>query len=385
MPWIVTYMKVAALISATTAAGFGLLVFLKNRKAKVSQIFFAMTLGVALWSVGVWQFLFQTEHDPALFWMQVTAVGSFIIPVTFFHWILLLTDKLTKTNKVILLSSYAFLGTVVLFIKTPLVIHDVVPKLSLLFWPSAGVLYTFYFLLIYSGLTTYALFILFREFLKGKGVKRKQLFFVLLGAAIGFGGGLTGFPLIFDIPILPYGNILISVFPFLLSYSMLKYHLFDVKSIATEILVFFILVVLLAQVILSTSITEFILRLIFLLIVSFLGYLLIKSSYRLADLNENLEERVQQQAGEIKEAYEVEKKARIELERLNEEKDRFLLATQHNLRTPLTIIKGYIEVALAREKNRESRRDLGHAAAAGEKMTNVLNNVLEVTEKRVKK
>jgi signal transduction histidine kinase len=107
-------------------------------------------------------------------------------------------------------------------------------------------------------------------------------------------------------------------------------------------------------------------------------------SAELKDLNEHLEEKVKEQTIEIRQAYEIEKKARVDLQKLNEEKDRFLLATQHNLRTPLTVVKGYIDAALQEEKDAGPRDYLEKASKASTEMVGLLNNVLEVAESRVK-
>ncbi len=69
------------------------------------------------------------------------------------------------------------------------------------------------------------------------------------------------------------------------------------------------------------------------------------------DFNKTLQEKVDEQTKEIREqkeeiekAYEVEKKAREDLQKLDQQKTEFMLITQHHLRTPLTSMKGYIDL-----------------------------------------
>ncbi len=71
-----------------------------------------------------------------------------------------------------------------------------------------------------------------------------------------------------------------------------------------------------------------------------------KANEALEELTEKLEEKVAEQTKEIRRAYEVEKKARKDLERLNKTKDQFIMATQHHLRTPLTSMQGYLDLLL---------------------------------------
>ncbi|MDE2041407.1 MAG: HAMP domain-containing histidine kinase [Patescibacteria group bacterium] len=64
---------------------------------------------------------------------------------------------------------------------------------------------------------------------------------------------------------------------------------------------------------------------------------------KMADLNSHLEQKVAEQTKEIRHAYELEKHARRELEKLNETKDQFIMITQHHLRTPVTSIRWELE------------------------------------------
>jgi signal transduction histidine kinase len=78
-------------------------------------------------------------------------------------------------------------------------------------------------------------------------------------------------------------------FPFFLGYSVLKYKLFNAKTIATEILVFFIAVILLVEATLSASILEAVLKTGIFIVVSIFGYLLIQSVYREVAQREKIE------------------------------------------------------------------------------------------------
>lgn len=71
------------------------------------------------------------------------------------------------------------------------------------------------------------------------------------------------------------------------------------------------------------------------------------------EFSENLQQKVDEQTKEIKKskeeierAYNIEKKAKEDLEKLDEVKSQFALATQHHLRTPLTSMQGYIDLLL---------------------------------------
>jgi hypothetical protein len=69
-----------------------------------------------------------------------------------------------------------------------------------------------------------------------------------------------------------------------------------------------------------------------------------KATEALEELTKNLQQKVDEQTKELRQAYEVEKKAREDLQTLNEQKNEFMLITQHHLRTPLTSMRGYVDL-----------------------------------------
>ena len=119
------------------------------------------------------------------------------------------------------------------------------------------------------------------------------------------------------------------------------------------------------------------------------------SSAEFAKLNEQLgrekeiiEQKVAAQTQEVRQAYEVEKKARIELEELDKAKDQFILATQHHLRTPLTIIKGYLQQFLLKKAapvDEEGRLFLEKASTATDRISALINELLDVSQMQVGK
>lgn len=72
-----------------------------------------------------------------------------------------------------------------------------------------------------------------------------------------------------------------------------------------------------------------------------------KAKEALEELTQNLQQKVEEQTKDIKQAYEVEKQANEELKRVDEAKGQFMTITQHHLRTPLTSTMGYIDLLLA--------------------------------------
>ncbi|MFH1188808.1 MAG: hypothetical protein V1652_03120, partial [bacterium] len=131
---------------------------------------------------------------------------------------------------------------------------------------------------------------------------------------------------------------------------MMKNQLFNVKIIVTEILTITTWIFFITRIFFIQEAGGIFVDLFVTMILVILGVFAIKGALKemvqkeqlfvlntdLKDLNENLEDKVREQTAEIRKAYEVEKKARHDLEALDQAKTDFILTTQHHLRTPLT-------------------------------------------------
>jgi len=69
-----------------------------------------------------------------------------------------------------------------------------------------------------------------------------------------------------------------------------------------------------------------------------------KAKKSFEELNKDLQHRVDTQTKEIMRAYDVEKKAKESLQKIDQQKNEFMMITQHHLRTPLTSMMGYVSL-----------------------------------------
>jgi len=91
------------------------------------------------------------------------------------------------------------------------------------------------------------------------------------------------------------------------------------------------------------------------------------------DFSKTLQQKVDEQTKEIKHAYEVEKKAHNDLKQLDEAKTNFMLVTQHHLRTPLSVNKGFLSLLMG-----------GRYGKIPPKIKNVILELDASTEKEIK-
>ncbi|MEK9201682.1 MAG: histidine kinase dimerization/phospho-acceptor domain-containing protein, partial [Patescibacteria group bacterium] len=116
--------------------------------------------------------------------------------------------------------------------------------------------------------------------------------------------------------------------------------------------------------------------------------LLARLNTELDDLNRNLQKKVDEQTKEIRTAYEVEKEAHRRLIELDKEKNDFILAAQHNLRTPLTVARGYaqeINSRLGEGRTEEIPSFMSKTIGALDTMGQLVNGLLDITSLEVGK
>ncbi|MEK9201718.1 MAG: hypothetical protein AAB944_01990, partial [Patescibacteria group bacterium] len=222
------------------------------------------------------------------------------------------------------------------------------PLFGLNYWGNRGIFFDAFLTYFLLSLTiVYAL--LWFRLNKVKNIQKAKLVWITWSSMIAGIGGSTQFLLFYNVPFPPIGASLIPIYVFGLFYVITRFHLFNLKVVTAELFTIAIWAILIVRIFFARTQTDFLIDGTVLILSIIFGVLSIRSIInevdqkdRLEDLNVHLNEKVMEQTAEIRTAYEVEKKARIELEELDKAKDQFILTTQHHLRTPITIIKGFL-------------------------------------------
>ena len=184
------------------------------------------------------------------------------------------------------------------------------------------------------------------------------------------------------------GPITSSIWVFIIAYSIIKYRQMSVKMVVTEVLVIGMTTIFFINIFTDLSLGIWG-RLIIFTVFILLGYYLIKIALREAGqreqlniLNSSLSQKVLEQTVEIRRAYEVEKKARADLEKLNDTKDQFIMITQHHLRTPVTSINWGLESILKGDYGALTdglRKIIGGTLTSGKRLMHIVDDFLNIT------
>lgn len=232
-----------------------------------------------------------------------------------------------------------------------------------------GRLFIFYVIII--GISN-----LFNKYTESEKTVRLQIKYFFAGIIIYSIAGLALTTIIpFSTRTSPYYDVLAYIsliWVALTSYAILRHHLFfSLKVITAEIFSTIISLALLINALLSKTSGEFVLKFLLFLIISFFSILLAKSVLKEVEAKEL----ISKMAGELQ-------KVNIELQKLDRIKTEFMSITSHQLRTPLTAIKGYISMILEGDygpipENIKEKMEI--VFESNENLIKILNDILNIS------
>ena len=373
---MISFFAFAAFLNFVVSFFLGIFVYFVRPKHDKGKFFILYFWAVALWSFGYYMWQIADNAGSALFWCRFLMSGAIFIPVFYFNFILdFLSKHIRKKNQLYFFYVLAFIFSLINL--TDFFVKNVENKLNFIYWPNAGVLYL-PFLIYFLTIVCYGWYLLLTAFKKEKDrVNRQQIKYFLLGTGIGFFGGLTNYPLWYDIPILPYGNILVTFGVIFVAIALFKYRLFETRVILTEFLVGMMgLVLIFLPFLMPTAGLKILTSLVFTLF-CFFGYYLIRAVHRESRRREDAEtiasrERILRREAEVLAA---------DLRRLDRAKTQFLLSTQHHLRSPLSVINGYLSMINEESYGKitkKSKEKVGACLEANKKLIRLVDELLDV-------
>lgn len=232
------------------------------------------------------------------------------------------------------------------------------------YWPIAGIGATLNMAFGFVW-AIFSIFLLAKNYFRLTGERKYQIGYFLLALFIAAVGGTFNLPQWYGIELYPYGNFIIFLFPLIIAFAILRYHLFDIRIILTELLVGIMGILLLVlPLIVPTNELKILATVLFLLFCIF-GYLLIKTTHEQIQKREELE------------------RAYNELKELDETKTMFLSIASHQLRTPLSAMKGYLSMVLSGDYGvkieGQVKEFLEKVYQSNERLINLVNDLLDIT------
>ena len=237
------YYITSSLVNFILSSFLGVIVFVKNPKNKTNLTFSLFAFSVAFWSLAYFFWQISTFETSALFWLKILMAFAIFIPAFYLHFVFSLIRHYSKTILVFTYTIFFIFLLVDLF--TSYFVAGVKPILSFKFWPMPGIIFHL-FLLIWAAYIVYSTYLLYALHQKSIGLVKMQTKYLLLGMAIGFTGGSTNYFLWYGIPVLPFGNILVSIYVATTAYAIIRHRFLDIRLVIARTVAYSLLLVIIS-------------------------------------------------------------------------------------------------------------------------------------------
>ena len=359
-------LSVGATIAAIALLGF--IVYISNTKSDTNIAFFIFCIVTILWSFCNYISYQATEPDLKLaLWKGVIFLG-FWHSFSFFNFLYSFPRERVVFPfwytyllfpYIIIMSSWALLGDLVF---SGIQILNGVPEPTV----SAGI--------AIFGMTTCALVVasfifLIRRILQAKKGDKKPYALILTGAILTFSLLFTSnliLPAAFEIiRFIPLGAITIFPFSVFTAYAIYKHKAFKVKNLGSTILAFMLCMAAFVEIVFAENEAQLLLRVGIFLFVLLISIQFVKNILALEHLTDSLED------------------ANKKLQSLDKLKSEFISLASHQLRSPLTVIKGYASTltdGIVGELTPKQNEIAHHIYTAAQGLASVVEDFLNVTK-----
>ena len=335
------------IISSIANFALGFLVFIRNKRDPINILYGVIALGVSIWCASI--YFFRAAPDITLFWSKIAYMSATIVAFAYLYFTLFFPYK----NKLRLFWHIFFivffLSVIWLIIGTNSILKSyvIVNSIHGLTFGPAYIIYNL-FIFIFFG---FGLLNLLLKHFKSLGTAKLQIKYVLAGTFISILIGITTNLILFGMGIFKYNWLGPSSSLFLvgfIGYAIVKLRVMNIRVILTEALIGVVGFTLLTDLLTSKTLSTIILKAGILIVFGYMGILLLKSVY-------------------------TEIQRREEIEKIDRAKSEFISIASHQLRTPLTAVKGYISMVLE-----------GTYGQLAEKLSKPLENVYQSNERLIR-
>lgn len=341
------------------------LVYSTDPKAKLTKYFTLMTVLMFVWVDFAYLARISGQVDMALLWIKIAWSISPFLFILVYYFASSFTGQEKKykyLNELLFVFGLIF---VLITLFTSTIIKDIM-------FDEGGVLRIIYgeMVFLFFGAVFICSILSFLSLI-GKYIKTNDLtlkreikyllfgltFFILMNTIFNI-----VYPVFFNVVHLYYfGDYSTIIFLSLIAYTIVRYKLFNVRIFVVELLTFAIWFITAIEFFLAPTWIERFYKLVIFILALIVGISLIRSSKKEIEQREKLEKLTKQL-----------KVANTRLKKLDEAKSEFISIASHQLRTPLTVIKGYL--SMIRE---------GDFGKLGEKIEGPIEKIYESSQRLI--
>lgn len=329
------------ILSFLVYCGLALLVLAVNRRSDENRIFAAWVVMVGIWGLALAQYFSAETVQMAEYWMNAAYSAAVLAICTFFYFSLRFIRNYPFNRVILILDGITLLLFSIAIMVFDVMVADTIQGphgFDIILRPVGWYVYAMFLLVHFLA----AHLVLLMKHMKAKGSERLQLKYVLISVFIG--GEVIGvlFNLILPSPVFNEWRYIwlgpsasAMVYAPVVAYAILKHKLFNVKGLLKELLVLIVVFLVLLDTLLARSWTEVAYRGLLSLVIVILAILMIRM-LRAEDRQKRELQRL------TKELVDANKK----LEKRDQMRGEFISIASHQLRTPVSVMKGYLSLML---------------------------------------
>jgi signal transduction histidine kinase len=356
-------------ITIAAIALLGFIVYISNPKSVTGISFLLFCAVTMLWSFFNYISYQTTDPDLVLMLWKIVIFLAFWHSFTFFNFLYVFPRekmffpvwyKYVLMPYMIVLSCWTLFGGLV-FAGVSLNISGVPRPI-----PQKGILI---FLITVSALIIASFVFLIQKIMRTRKEERKMYNTILTGALLTFALLFTFnliLPAVFEnIGFIPLGAVTIFPFAAFTAYAIFKHKAFRVTNLGSTLMAFGLCVATFVEIIFAENYGQLILRSGIFLFVLLISIQFVKNIFSLEHITESLEE------------------ANRQLTSLDKLKSEFISLASHQLRSPLTVIKGYASTlsdGVVGEMNEKQSEIVRHIYTSAQGLASVVEDFLNVTK-----
>lgn len=347
-----------------------LIAFLFEEVKKINCGFVFLFLYLSLWSLGFYFWVVPNNNENFGIWMAISNLGFTLFPVALYS---LISFILGKDRKYIIIIGYLISILFAVFSFASLYSMDANMLRDIDSLSRFSFVYIFYIVLVYLGFFILGMADLLGEIMKLDSREKKYadknilfLYFFILVV------GMSNFPSWYGINVFPYGGLIATFSSIILViYIVIKYELINKRSFYAQALFGLILSINALEILFSHNSAERAYKMVMLAFLIIFSNILIKS----------YKEDIVQKEGLIKMRKKLESNNK-KLKELDKAKDEFISIAAHQLRTPPTVIKGYLNLIKDDPSSHlaeQTKDSLTRALASNERLIELVEDILNIS------
>lgn len=366
-PQLLYYVYVPGLVLMLV---LGFLVFLNNKKSLSNRLFFLLSINICLWVLFTmldWQ---SVDPNVVEIFTKLSIIGI-IAPAIFLYFSYVFPDNINLSTRKVL-AIFLPIVPFILLAPTKFNIEYIDPSNS----DCDSVFGLLYYLLPVVAVfySVWSCIVLIKKFKKGDSLVKKQMKLILFGFLFLMIWAISTnvvAPMFWLEEISFLGPIGALVFILFIAYAIVKYQFLSIKVILTQALVIGMIVLVGSELLFVENTINKVLISVTLVVVTGFGYFLVRS----VKLEVERKEELQLMADKLATAND-------QLRKLDNAKTEFISIASHQLRTPITAIKGFASLLLEGsygEINEAAHGALEKVYTSADRLVNLIEDLLNVS------